>query len=315
MRETATPPWALILAGGDGTRLRPLTTQIAGDARPKQFCALVDGETLLDCTRRRANRLVRFDRQAVVVTREHEPYFQQLVRDLTPGRLVVQPGNRGTAPAIVYSILHIMDLAGDVPLVVLPSDHYVGDDGAFMEYVGAAVDAVRTRREFVALLGIEPSRPETDYGWIEPASMPLPLDGEPVFPIRRFVEKPSRPMAGRLFHAGGLWNSFVMVGWASAFLSLVGDTLPSLLAAFAPLRRTLGMPAEAKTLEHVYAALPPVTGFSECVLSPGSRRLGVVRVKGVDWSDWGHPRRVLTSLRHAGLRPAWLEHVKLAEAG
>ena len=64
MRERITPPWALILAGGDGTRLRPLTTQIAGDARPKQFCALVNGETLLDGTRRRLHPLVPRDRHS-----------------------------------------------------------------------------------------------------------------------------------------------------------------------------------------------------------------------------------------------------------
>ena len=315
MRERETPPWALILAGGDGTRLRPLTSQIAGDARPKQFCAVLDGETLLERTRRRADRLVRFDRQAVVVTRAHEPFYTPLVQDLAPARLVVQPENRGTAPGIVYPLLRVLELAGDAPVIVMPSDHYVSDDAAFMAYVARAVDAVRARRSLVTLLGVEPSRPETEYGWIAPAEMPLPIDGEPVFAIRRFIEKPDAPTAEQLYHRGCLWNSFVMVGWESAFLDLVAATHPALVAAFAPLRRVLGMPAEETVAARVYAGLPAVTGFSETVLAAGARRLGVVRVKGVEWSDWGHPRRVLASLGRAGVRPAWLDRVRLAEAG
>ena len=74
MHTTAAPPWALILAGGDGTRLRELTQKISGDGRPKQFCPLLDGETLLDRTRRRVDLLTRADHQVVVVTRPHERY-------------------------------------------------------------------------------------------------------------------------------------------------------------------------------------------------------------------------------------------------
>ena len=308
-------PWALILAGGDGTRLRPLTSQIAGDARPKQFCALLDGETLLDRTRRRADLVIRGDRQMVVVTRSHEAYYGHVHRELPPGRLVVQPVNRGTGPGITYPLLHMMELTGDVPVVIMPSDHYVSDDRAFMAHVDIAFDAVRARRESVVLLGIEPTHPEKEYGWIGPAELPWAHDGEqPVFPILRFWEKPDIGAAERLFHHGCLWNSFVMVGWASAFLDLVGATNPALLRAFAPLRGRLGLPAEARAVERVYARLPE-TGFSETVLSEGTSRLGVVRVKGLEWSDWGHPRRVLASLGRAGLRPAWLPHVRLAEAG
>jgi mannose-1-phosphate guanylyltransferase len=314
MTERITPPWALVLAGGDGTRLRPLTSQIAGDGRPKQFCRLVNGHTLLDLTRRRVDLLARSDHQIVVVTRAHEPFYEGLARELSPGRLVVQPDNRGTGPGIVYPLLQLLHLAGDAPVVVVPSDHYVSDDAVFMAYAHVAVDAVRARPDRIVVLGIEPTWPEPEYGWIAPAEHPWPIEGEPIFGIQRFWEKPSARVAERLMRAGALWNSFVMVGWASAFLDLVQASHPALLAALDEVRRTLGTPAEERAIARAYRKLPTV-GFSEAVLTRGTSRLGVVRVKGVEWSDWGHPRRVVASLARAGVRPPWLEHVRLAEAG
>lgn len=307
--------WALILAGGDGTRLRPLTTAIAGDARPKQFCAVLDGETLLERTRRRADRLVRGDRQAVVVTRAHERFYEPLVRDLAPGRLIVQPANRGTAPAIACSMLRILALAGDVPVVVMPSDHYVDDDGAFMACVAGAADVAARRADLVVLLGVEPRGPEPEYGWIEPTTRPLPFEGDGVFGIRRFIEKPDAQTAQALWHRGCLWNSFVMVGSVGAFLGLLAETRPALLEVFAPARTPRGPRDDAAMLAKVYRTLPPNTGFSEAVLAGAAGRLGVLRVKGVEWSDWGHPGRVLSSLRRAGLRPGWLDRMELAAAG
>jgi mannose-1-phosphate guanylyltransferase len=298
----AAPPWALILAGGDGTRLRALTRRVSGDARPKQFCPLLDGDTLLSRTRRRVDLLSRTDQQVVVVTRSHEAYYRSLVTDLAPGRLVVQPHNRGTAPGLLYPLLRVAELAGDPALAVLPSDHFVDDDAAFMSTVGAALDAARARPDLVVLVGIEAAAPEAEYGWIEPAAAPLPIDGEPVFPIRRFWEKPSPALARELFTRECLWNSFVMVGRVSAFLDLVGTAMPDLMRAFWPIRRAIGTAHERAVVERVYATLPEAN-FSERVLVPSAARLGVVRVKGVEWSDWGNAERVLRTIARMGLRP------------
>ena len=311
MHPAAAAPWGLILAGGDGTRLLPLTQRIAGDARPKQFCPIFDGETLLDRTRRRCDIAIRPDRQLVVVSRSHEAYYGGLAHDLLPGRLVAQPANRGTAPGILYPLMRLADLTGNAPVAILPSDHFVSDDLAFMSYVQAAVETVQAQPDLIVLLGVEAERPETEYGWIEPASTPLATDGEAVFPIRRFWEKPSAKLAQSLRDRGCLWNSFVMVGWASTFQSLVADALPGLVSAFAPIRAALGTPGEAAAVERIYTNLPS-TNFSEEVLARRPERLLVMRMKNLDWSDLGNPTRALASFRNSSAPPAWLARLELA---
>jgi mannose-1-phosphate guanylyltransferase len=298
-------PWALILAGGDGGRLQLLTETIIGRPRPKQFCPLMDGETPLDRTRRRADLLVRSDRQVVVVTRPHEAHYRYLGEELAPGRLVVQPANRGTGPGIVYPLLRILELAGNVPVAVLPSDHYVADDSAFMGHVQRALGSLAGLPYSVVLLGAEPTCAEVEYGWIESAADPLVVGGEAVFGIRRFWEKPSAVLAEGLLGRGCLWNTFVMVGWARALIDLVRATCPQLVAPFRGIRTVFGSPDEDEAIERVYADLPSVS-FSDRVLAVAPGSLGVIRLAGTDWSDWGNVRRVVESLRRSGRRPSWL---------
>jgi mannose-1-phosphate guanylyltransferase len=229
---------------------------------------------------------------------------------------VVQPVNAGTGPGVLYPLLRIRHLAGNVPVTVYPSDHYVSDEGVFVGSVANAVEVVQQRADLVVLMGVEADSPEPEYGWIEMHDEPLPLPGEPAFPIRRFWEKPSARLAKRLFERGALWNSFVMVGWVDAFLALSARTAPELLRALEPLQRAIGTDQEPRVAERVYRALAgePI-GFSQRILAPAADGLVTVRMKGVEWSDWGHPERVLATMRRTGWRPAWLGRVELASAG
>jgi mannose-1-phosphate guanylyltransferase len=293
--------WALLMAGGQGQRLRPLTRIIAGDGRPKQFCRVLGAQTLLDATERRVARVVPPHRTLIALTRAHERYYRALLAGRSARSLVVQPQNRGTAPAILYGALRI---AAEAPLgsvAVFPTDHHTSDDARFMEHVATAFDALGARPELVILLGIEPDSAETEYGWIEPTE---PIPGTPLFGVGRFYEKPSAALAETLLERHGLWNSFVLVARVPALLALFARFLPRLVDEFAALRSALGSADEERAARAAYDRLELI-GFSEAVLAARPANLATLPVRGVRWSDWGRPRRVLATLDELGIEPEW----------
>ena len=296
--------WGIVLAGGDGTRLRPLTRRITGDERPKQFCSILGDDTLLHQTWRRASLVVRPEETLTVVTRTHELFYQPLLADVAPHSVIAQPANRGTAPALLYALLRIARRAsGAARVAVFPSDHYVSDDEAFTAHVDLAFGVIGARPDSVILLGIAPERAETEYGWIEPAP-PIPGVRSPVAPVRRFWEKPSADVARVLLRNGCLWNSFVIVADVATLLTLIAKTLPDL---YETLDAVVGGEETAWASEAVrvlYARLGDVN-FSRTVLAARPADLAVLPVRGVDWSDLGVPDRVHATLRKAGVASAW----------
>ena len=162
--------WGVILAGGDGKRLLPLTRRIAGDNRPKQFCAIMDGETLLAQTRCRVERMVQPRHTLLVVTETHERFYSDQLNDVPSSSLLVQPCNRGTTPAILYSLVRLRESDPSAIVGFFPSDHHFADDEALIAHVDSAFEAAESSSGRVVLLGIKPSSPEVAYGWIEPGA-------------------------------------------------------------------------------------------------------------------------------------------------
>ena len=296
--------WAVILAGGDGTRLKSLTRKIAGDERPKQFCSVLGKKTLLEETRARAALELARQRTLYVVNRVHEPYYGPILGNEPASNLVVQPSNRGTAPAILYSLLRIAAVDPHAVVAFLPSDHYVSDNEKFMAYIRAALETARRRTDLVILLGLDPESPEVEYGWIEPAE---PIRGQSrIYAVRRFWEKPNQLLAQVLQLRGCLWNSFVMVASVQALLGIVESAIPQLYSSFIGLAPFLGTPEETNLINKLYERMVEIN-FSHQVLAHRPERLAVVKVAGVRWNDLGEPKRVMASLNMAGIRPHWLE--------
>ena len=293
---------AIILAGGDGRRLSEVTRRITGEATPKQFCPLIGSTSLIEQTRLRVSVAVAEDQILAVVARAHERHYRDLLKEILPENLVIQPENRGTAPAILYALLRLSKAAPDRFVAVFPSDHFVSDDRELMRYVDLAFDAVGSRPEMTALLGITAHAAEPGYGWIEPGE--LVVRRAPLFRVRRFWEKPSSDIASELLHAGCLLNSFVMVARVSTLISLIMVALPELFASFSKIHDLMGTSREPGAIERLYARIPTAS-FSNEVLERYPTHLGVLPVHGIEWSDLGEPQRVMAVLSRLGIHPEW----------
>ena len=297
---------AVILAGGDGSRLRPLTKLISGDERPKQFCPIVGKSSLLDETRKRVALSFSPDNTYFSLTQKHESFYERPLWNVAERNMIVQPENKGTAPAILFSLMRLAKVSPDATVAFFPSDHYFSDDSGFMEHVDSALKAVELSQTSIVLLGIEPEKPETAYGWIEPAESLFGDLSRSVSRVGRFWEKPTAGVAQILMSKRCLWNSFVMVGRVSVFLDLFRDHLPEQFRMFAASERAFGTPQERPVIRSIYSWIDE-TNFSSEVLEKSADRLLVMRVGNVGWSDWGEPHRVLGTLSNLGIQPEWMQ--------
>ena len=300
--------WGVILAGGDGTRLQQLTRLICGDDRPKQFCPLAGDETLLEQTQCRAERSIPWDRILFSLTRNHRAFYLEEL-GIRASQRIVQPANKGTAPAILHSLLSIEHLDRNAIVAILPCDHHYADEYTFTAALESAFEIAAERSESVVLIGAQPDRPEVEYGWIE-LGPPVGKESSELLRVRNFWEKPSLEIAQALLGERSAWNTFVMVGHVRAFLEMIAQAIPDVLEAVRRARLWTG--SEAHIEESAYNQVLS-SDFSRQVLSVEIARLLVLRVQNLGWSDLGDPGRVLAVLEESSLRPAWLREWRQAK--
>jgi mannose-1-phosphate guanylyltransferase/mannose-6-phosphate isomerase len=270
----------VILCGGTGTRLWPLSRRLL----PKQFLPLVTDRTLLQDTILRIADLRGVERPIVISNNDHRFLVAEQLNELgvRPAVQILEPAGRNTAPAVAIAALHVRQDDPDAVLLVLPSDHAIGDAAAFRD---AVLTAARIADQgFLATFGIRPSQPHTGYGYIE---LGEPLAGESEgFRIRRFVEKPNLQKAKEYLDSGRfLWNSGMFVFSARRYLEELATFRRDILEGAEKALKAAGRDLDFLRLDSAAFNACPAESVDYAVMEKTSR--GAVVRADIGWSDVG----------------------------
>ncbi|WP_370284132.1 mannose-1-phosphate guanylyltransferase/mannose-6-phosphate isomerase [Pseudooceanicola sp.] len=272
----------VILCGGSGTRLWPLSRQ----AYPKQFARILGAESLFQASARRmSGREGDLAFRAPMVLTNADFRFvvteQLAAAGIDPGPVLIEPESRNTAPAILAAALHALETDPEAILLVSPSDHVIPDAAAFRAAVARGLSAVAEGA--LVTFGIAPDRPETGYGYL---GLAAPATGPDPVPLARFVEKPAAEAAERMLAEGGyLWNAGIFLFAARDLLAACERHAPGLVppvrAAVAGARSDLGF---LRLEPEAWRGAEPVS--IDYAVMEKVDRISVVPYGG-EWSDLG----------------------------
>lgn len=264
---------AVVMAGGKGTRFWPRSRS----KRPKQFLAIAGKETLLHQTVHRLDGFFEPRNIFIVTTRELADETKEMLPELPPENILVEPEGRNTAPCLALSLVEIERRIPDGVMVVLSADHWIGDTEAFIQDVETAVNHAASHQKLV-VFGIPPTAPETGYGYIEVENS----DGASVQNVLAFREKPPMELALSYLETGRhYWNAGMFVWTLKDFRQALLEHCPEVLT---PLDEWTSRGSDESVLSAVYGCLPKLA--IDVALMEKARNVALVSTH-FRWSDVG----------------------------
>ena len=238
------------MAGGIGSRFWP----VSRNARPKQFLDVLGvGRTFLQSTFDRFSKIVPKENIMVVTAEIYHDLVREQLPELAEEHILLEPYRRNTAPCIAYATYKLKKKDPDAVVVVAPSDHLIMDDALFCQTIETAFQLASSQRRLLTL-GIQPTRPETGYGYIQ-ASIPEKIDvnGAMAYPVKTFTEKPDEDLAKVFVESGEfLWNSGIFVWSLDSIVAELESKLPEVAASFARGEEFYYGPKEKEFVRNVY---------------------------------------------------------------
>lgn len=283
--------YALIMAGGTGTRLWPVSRR----HRPKQSLKLVGDRTMFEHAVDRIAPLFQPEHILVVAGSEHVPNLANQAPELPPENFIVEPVGRGTAPAIGLGAIHLQQRDPEAVMAVLTADHFIADVERFRSVLDVAEEVAS--QGYLVTLGIEPSSPSTGYGYIQQGQALDVIDGFDVFHVERFTEKPSEQIAVEMVESGEYtWNSGMFIWQVERIMEEFQAQMPEFYVNLAEVEATLGTNGYSSTLNRLW---PQVTKEAiDYGVMEGAEDVAVIPVE-IGWSDvgsWGSLAALLAGM-------------------
>lgn len=271
--------YALIMAGGSGTRLWPRSR----GAHPKQFLDLISPSTMLQEARNRLEPLIPSERILIATNASYTDTVAAQVPDIPRANILGEPEGRGTAAAIGLAAAHLHRRSPDAVMAVLTADHLITRPAEFRAALDAAAEVASD--DWLVTLGIQPSYPETGYGYIQRGQAITAGAPRPAYRVVGFTEKPPRAEAEQ-YLLGGLhsWNSGMFIWRARRILAEMEHQLPDLAAGLKEIEASIGGPDAESTLQRVWPTLPRTT--IDYGIMEHADRVAVIPVD-IGWNDVG----------------------------
>jgi mannose-1-phosphate guanylyltransferase len=272
--------YAVIMAGGGGTRLWPLSRKDS----PKQLLPLIGQETLFQSTVSRLQGLFPLERILVVTVEEQAHEMKQQVPDLPEENYLIEPAPRGTASVVGLAAMVLQKRDPQASMAILPSDHFIRNVDLFHYLLKAAFDVADDT--YLVTLGITPTIPSTAYGYIQQGTA---LNGEykyPVYTVQSFKEKPNEETAQQLLRMGGhSWNSGMFIWRADVILGEIEKQMPSLGSALQEISDVWSSSSQNEVIKKIWPALKNET--VDYGIMEKAEKVAVLPAGGLGWSDVG----------------------------
>lgn len=246
---------AVIMAGGRGTRFWPRSRE----KKPKHLLDIVSNRTIIQETVDRIKPLIKAKNILIVTGKKHARELMKQLPEVPAKNILIEPVGRNTAACIGLAAVHIQKKAKNDVMVVLPSDHGIGDPERYRTVIAAAAQAAEKENALVTI-GIQPTSPHTGFGYMEGGTSIGQVAGHALLRVKSFREKPDRKQAQAFLQSGNFfWNSGMFVWKASTILNEIERFLPDLYSGLMIIKASLGKSSEAKTLSTIYKGLAAIS--------------------------------------------------------
>ncbi len=271
--------YALIMAGGGGTRLWPLSRR----THPKQMVKLFGERSMFQWAVARLQPLLTPEQILVVTAADQVEPLAAQAPELPRENFIVEPMGRGTAPCIGLGAIHLHRRDPEAVMAVLTADHYIGREAAFRQLLADAAQVAAAG--YLVTLGIEPTYPATGYGYIRQGAQLAVDSGTPVFQVERFTEKPNAETAQKfLFDGHYAWNSGMFIWKTSRILEEFASLMPDVSATLGELAAALGTPEYESRLQQSWPAVRKET--IDYGIMEKAQQVAVIPAE-LGWSDVG----------------------------